>query len=82
VQSVFAVTALHYSRHAGMLPVTIEGAGEAGKEPSAQIQTVTPEYFAALFLPLRAGRLPGASAGPDSPSVAVVSERMARRWSA
>lgn len=81
VRSAVAVTALPYSRHWTVLPVTIEGrAVEPGKQPSAQIQTVSPGYFAAMFIPLRAGRLPGAADGPDTSRVAVVSERMARRW--
>ena len=84
VRSAVAVTALPYSRHWSMLPVTIEGRiPEPGKQPSAQIQAVSPDYFSAMFIPLRAGRLPGAGDGPDRPRIAVVSERMARQcWPA
>jgi predicted permease len=81
VRSAVAVTALPYSRRWSMLPVTIEGRiPEPGKQPSAQIQAVSPDYFSAMFIPLRAGRLAGAGDGPDRPRVAVVSELMARRW--
>jgi putative ABC transport system permease protein len=81
VRSAVAVTALPYSRHRTMLPVDIEGRpAEAGKPTVAQVQSVSPGYFAAMFIPLRAGRLPDASDGADRPRVAVVSERMARRW--
>jgi putative ABC transport system permease protein len=81
VRSAVAVTALPYSRHWSMLPVRIEGRPvEPGKSASAQVQSVSADYFAALFIPLRAGRLPGASDTADRPRVAVVSERMARRW--
>jgi putative ABC transport system permease protein len=81
VRSAAAVTALPYSRHGSALPVAIEGRPvEPGKAASAQIQSVSPDYFAALFIPLRAGRLPGAADGADRPRVAVVSESMARRW--
>jgi putative ABC transport system permease protein len=81
VRSAVAVAALPYSRHWTALPVTIEGRPtESGKQPTAQLQTVTPEYFAAMFIPLRAGRLPDTADGPDRPRVAVVSERMAERW--
>jgi putative ABC transport system permease protein len=81
VRSAVAVTALPYSRHRSMLPVTIEGRPvEPGKLTSAQVQSVSPEYFNAMFIPLREGRLPGAGDGADRPRVAVVSERMARRW--
>lgn len=81
VRSAVAVMALPYSRHSTALPVVFEGRPvEPGKQPVAQIQTVSPDYFAALRIPLLAGRLPGAGDGPDSPRIAVVSERMARRW--
>jgi putative ABC transport system permease protein len=81
VRSAVAVTALPYSRHWTMLPVTIEGRPvEPAKPSSAQVQSVSPEYFAAMFIPLRKGRLPGAGDGADRPRVAAVSERMAQRW--
>lgn len=81
VRSAVAVTALPYSRHRSMLPVTIEGRPvEPGKLTSAQVQSVSPEYFAAMFIPLREGRLPDVGDGAERPRVAVVSERMARQW--
>ena len=81
VRSAVAVTALPYSRHRSMLPVAIEGRpAEPGKPTTAQIQRVSPDYFAALFIPLRAGRLPDAGDTADRPRVAVVSERMAQTW--
>ena len=81
VRSAVAVTALPYSRHWSMLPVTVEGRPvEPGKATSAQVQSVSADYFAAMFIPLRAGRLPGAADAADRPRVAVVSERMARQW--
>ena len=81
VRSAAAVTALPYSRHWTMLPVAIEGRPvETGKPTSAQVQSVSPEYFAALFIPLREGRLPGAGDAADRPRVAVVSDRMAHLW--
>jgi putative ABC transport system permease protein len=80
VRSAAAVTALPYSRHGGMVPVTIEGRPvESGKATSAQVQSVGADYFGALFVPLRAGRLPGPTDAADGPRVAVVSERMARQ---
>jgi len=81
VRSAVVVTALPYSRHGSMLPVTMEGRPvESGKPTSAQVQSVSPEYFAAMFIPLRAGRLPDTGDAADRPRVAVVSERMARQW--
>ena len=81
VRSAFAVTALPYSRHWTMSPVHIEGRpAEPDKPATAQLQSVSPAYFASMFIPLRAGRLLGAADAADRPRVAVVSERMARRW--
>ena len=81
VRSAAAVTALPYSRHWSVLPVTVEGrAVTPGQATSAQVQSVSADYFAAMFIPLRAGRLPGAADAADRPRVAVVSERMARQW--
>jgi putative ABC transport system permease protein len=81
VRSAVAVTALPYSRHRSMRPVRIEGRPvEPGKAMNAQVQSVSADYFAALFIPLRAGRLPGASDTADRPRVAAVSERMTRQW--
>jgi putative ABC transport system permease protein len=81
VRSAVVVTALPYSRHWSLLPVIIEGRPvEPGKPTSAQVQSVSPDYFAAMFIPLRAGRLPDAGDAADRARVAVVSERMARQW--
>jgi putative ABC transport system permease protein len=81
VQSAVAVTALPYSRHGGMLPVTIEGQpAEPGNQPTAWIQSATPGYFQSLHIPLRLGRLPAGSDGPNTTHIAVVSESVARRW--
>jgi putative ABC transport system permease protein len=81
VRSAVAVTALPYSRHWTMLPFNIEGRpAEPGKPTVAQVQRVSPDYFAAMFIRLRSGRLPDAADGADRARVAWVSERMARRW--
>jgi len=81
VRSAVAVTALPYSRHGGVSPVTIEGRPvEPGKEPTALVQSATPGYFQSLHIPLRAGRLPAESDSPTTLHVAAVSESMARRW--
>jgi putative ABC transport system permease protein len=81
VRSAGALTALPYSRHGGASPVRIEGRPvEPGRQPSAWLQSATPEIFASLRIPLRAGRLLAASDAANVPRVAVVSESMARRW--
>jgi predicted permease len=81
VRSAAAVTALPYSRHGGPSPVTLEGRPqEAGRRPSAWIQSATPAIFSILRIPLRAGRLLAASDTTTAPRVAVVSQSAARRW--
>ena len=48
---------------------------------SAEYRHVSGDYFSALQIPLREGRLINSADGPDSPQVAVVSESLARaRW--
>jgi len=49
-----------------------------GEMPSTVSQTVTPDFFATLRVPLLKGRFISAQDGPDAPPVAVVSETMAR----
>jgi putative ABC transport system permease protein len=81
VRSAVAVTALPYSDHASGRNYTIEGKPvEPGDQPSGMYQVASPEYFQTLHIPLRAGRLLSPSDGADAPKVAVISERMARRW--
>jgi putative ABC transport system permease protein len=43
-------------------------------------QAASPNFFETLHVPLRAGRLLRYTDGPDSPRVAVISERLASRW--
>ncbi|MGO9256392.1 MAG: ABC transporter permease [Bryobacteraceae bacterium] len=81
VTSASIVTALPFSRFATSLPFAIEGqARQPERPPSVMVQSVSTDYFRALHIPLRAGRLIGDTDGPESPRVAIVSERMARRW--
>jgi len=81
VTSEAAVTALPYSRHGGMSPVSLEGRTvEPGKRPSASVESATPEVFRMLHIPLRAGRYPGSSDTSQTLRVAAVSETLARRW--
>jgi putative ABC transport system permease protein len=81
VKSAVAVTALPYSGHSSGRLFTIEGRPvERGDQPSSQVQNVSPKYFETLRVPLRSGRVLGASDGPDTLRAGVISERMARRW--
>ena len=76
------VTGMPYSRNAVNLPLAIEGRPpEKGTPPAVMVQSVSGDYFRALNVPLRAGRLLGDMDGPEQPRVAVVSERLAR-WTA
>jgi putative ABC transport system permease protein len=81
VQSAVAVSALPYSDHSDGRNFTIEGRQvEPGDQPSGMYQVASPEYFRTLHIPLRAGRFLSPSDGPDAPKVALISERLARRW--
>jgi hypothetical protein len=51
-----------------------------GSEPSAAYSTVTPEYFAALRIPLKAGRYFTRRDNAAAKPVAIVSESMARQF--
>jgi putative ABC transport system permease protein len=81
VQSAVAVSALPYSDHSDGRNFTIEGRQvEPGDQPSGMYQVASPEYFRTLHIPLRAGRFLSPSDGADAPKVALISERLARRW--
>jgi putative ABC transport system permease protein len=81
VRTVAASTALPYSRHAGYSGFVIEDReAEPGKLPSAQLQKVSPDYLAALHIPLRAGRFLSERDGSRAAFSAVISEEAARKW--
>jgi putative ABC transport system permease protein len=81
VRSATAVTSVPYTNHANWQSFTIEGrAVEPNNQPDGMQQVASPGYFAALHVPLRAGRLLADTDGPDAPPVAVISERMAQRY--
>jgi putative ABC transport system permease protein len=50
------------------------------EQPVAGMRGVTPDYFAALGVPLKAGRLFTAADREDSPPVAIVNEGFSRRY--
>jgi len=51
-----------------------------GEQFRAGMQTVTPDFFRALRIPLRSGRFLTDQDGPDAVPVAVITETMARRY--
>ena len=53
---------------------------QPGEIRSALINSVDPDFFHTLHIPLREGRSFSAQDGPDAPRVAVVSEGFARRF--
>jgi putative ABC transport system permease protein len=52
----------------------------AGETPVAERQTVNPEIFTVLRMPIRDGRLLAQTDGANSPAVAVVSHALAQRY--
>jgi putative ABC transport system permease protein len=59
----------------------LERGGDGGQTlPTALITTATPSYFATLNVPLRAGRLLGATDRLDTPPVAMINQAFASRY--
>jgi putative ABC transport system permease protein len=82
---VSAAGAVSFAPLAGTLgPTDIEVDGWVGgpdtPRPTAAIRAVTPGYFAAMGIPLVAGRPFKAEDGTEAPLVAVVSEKLARDY--
>jgi putative ABC transport system permease protein len=62
-------------------PFTIEHQmADARTPPNADPRVVTPDFFSAMGVPLRAGRAFTAGDGPDAPHVLIVNETFARRY--
>jgi putative ABC transport system permease protein len=81
VRSAAIVTGIPHGQHSSGRFLTIEGQTPApGEQPVCQYQVISPNYFDTLHIPLREGRALSASDGPDNQAVAVVSERLARRY--
>jgi putative ABC transport system permease protein len=81
VQSAAYVTGLPMSIRGGILAVAISGEETVAEASnSVSFRAVTPQFFAALGIPLREGRDVGASDTRESPPVAVVSRSFAQRY--
>lgn len=81
VVAVSGTTFLPYSQRNTDDPLTVEGDAPrpSSEIPVARTQSVLPDYFATLRIPLLAGRPITAADGPDAPRVAVISESLARQ---
>ena len=81
VQSVGGTQFHPFYPQFGLTTVTLEGqpAPEPGKEPRATAIRSTPEYFAAMKIPLLQGRFFTENDRAETPLVAVVSAKMARQ---
>ncbi len=82
VQSASISTHIPYGDGGETRFFTIEGqpVPAANEYRVAHIQTISPNYFQAMRVRLRDGREFGEQDGPDSLRVAVISDRMARRY--
>jgi len=81
VRSAAAVTALPYSGHQEGGLFTIEGrVVEPDNKPRSMYQVVSPSYFETVRIPLQEGRLLSESDNQEAPTVALVSERLAKVW--
>jgi hypothetical protein len=60
--------------------VTLSDGGEAGQQVMTGEVYVTPDYFAALKIPILAGRTFTDRDGPDSQAVAIVNKTFARKF--
>jgi putative ABC transport system permease protein len=80
VESVACVTSLPSGWSWNWTEYTAEGRtlASTGEVPSTVSQVVTPDFFAALRVPVVKGRIFSSADGPDAPPVAVISENMAR----
>jgi putative ABC transport system permease protein len=81
IQAAALVRSLPYGNGRHVVQLGVEGVPvEKGEYRSAQSETISPNYFQLMRIPLREGRLLTGQDGAESLPVAVVSERMARRY--
>ncbi len=82
VQSAAAAGSIPHTGFNSSRAITIEGkpAPAAGEQQIAQNNSISPEYFHTLGLPLRKGRAFTEQDGPDAPRVAIVTERLVQRF--
>jgi len=82
VVSVGATTTIPLAGGGSTQPFSIEGrpAGAIGEQPMAQTRYITPDYFKAIGIPLRQGRVFADQDRDKSVPVVIISEAMARRF--
>ena len=82
VQAVGATSGMPFGRNGGTRSFRVEGLELPPDQPQpwGDYRMVSPDYFAALRVPLRRGRVFSIADGPDAPRVAVVDEELARRY--
>jgi predicted permease len=82
VQSAGLASFLPLAGTSGSGSFKIEGRPpfERGKEPSAQNNLISHDYFRTMGIALRAGRTFTAQDGAEAPPVAIINETMARRF--
>jgi putative ABC transport system permease protein len=82
VQAVGAISFLPLSGARSASSFTVEGrpAPPRGQEPVGDMRAVTPGYFRAMGIPIKEGRPLLETDGGETPSVAVVSETLARTF--
>jgi putative ABC transport system permease protein len=80
-RDVSVASTVPYSNISNSRVFTIEGqVRERGAATGALMQTVSPDFFRLLHIPLREGRLITAADGENTPKVVVISESIARRF--
>ena len=81
VRSVALASGVPYSFYEDSTALVLEGKGTTQRDqaPAAMAESVSPDYFRALHIPLREGRWFQASDHSETLHVAVVSESMAQR---
>jgi putative ABC transport system permease protein len=81
IESAAIVRTLPYGNGHHVVQLGVEGVPvEKGEYRAAQLETVSPDYFSLMRIPLREGRMLGERDAAESLPAAVVSERMARRY--
>ena len=80
VQQAAAGLSLPYERTLITGGIAISDGKEAGQKAMADEVYITPDYFAALQIPVLAGRSFSEADGPDTQRVAIVNEMFARKF--